>query len=421
MARQRGLLADLLHESREAERLNARAQREAEKAYREAEREAERRRKEDERAAAQALKASEQDRKEREREAKAAHLAAMEAEVERRNAEINAREEELASLLAATLEVDDFVDLETLRADARPLRFSVPELERPTPPPELPVAPPRPELRLPEPPKGLFAFLSSGKHTRAVREAESRHEQEIGVWQMRVNDVNMQCRDLNARHAEAERLRLLRLSQAQAEHEKRSAEHVRKATEQNARLDELLANLSYGVPEAVDEYISIVLANSVYPRCLAVSHDFSYDAKHAELSVTAFIPPPTHIPTAQSFKYNKSADEIVASEMSKKAQKDRYASIAHQVALRTLHEVFEADRRGLIRSIALVVGTATVDPATGHDTTIPFVAVAAEREQFQAINLARVTPDATLVRLGASLSKSPIDLVRADTSGIRQA
>jgi len=40
----------------------------------------------------------------------------------------------------------------------------------------------------------------------------------------------------------------------------------------------------------------------------------------------------------------------------------------HQVALRSFHEVFEADRRGLIRSISLEVGTETIDPATGVET-----------------------------------------------------
>ncbi|MDQ0850645.1 hypothetical protein QFZ65_002583 [Arthrobacter sp. B3I9] len=71
----------------------------------------------------------------------------------------------------------------------------------------------------------------------------------------------------------------------------------------------------------------------------------------------------------------KASDEITSVALSQKESKDRYAGIVHQVVLRTLHEVFEADRRALIQSIALEVGTQTINPATGNETYIPFAAV----------------------------------------------
>ncbi|MGA7206233.1 MAG: hypothetical protein WBX27_16555, partial [Specibacter sp.] len=106
---------------------------------------------------------------------------------------------------------------------------------------------------------------------------------------------------------------------------------------------------------------------------------------------------------------------------SQKDSKDRYAGIVHQVALRTLHEIFEADRRSLIQSISLDVGTQTIDPATGHDTYIPFVAVAASREVFSELELSAVVPLATLEHLGASVSKNPLGLVPANTAGVRRS
>jgi restriction system protein len=91
------------------------------------------------------------------------------------------------------------------------------------------------------------------------------------------------------------------------------------------------------------------------------------------------------------------------------------------VAVRTLHEVFEADRAGKIHSIALTVGVDRVAPATGLPETVPLVLVAADRETFTGFDLANVMPWATLDHLGAALSKSPFDLSPADTSrGVRQ-
>ena len=47
--------------------------------------------------------------------------------------------------------------------------------------------------------------------------------------------------------------------------------------------------------------------------------------------------------------------------------------------LRTLHEIFEADRIGRIHSISLTVDTEPLDAATGNLVTAPLVVVAADR------------------------------------------
>ena len=107
--------------------------------------------------------------------------------------------------------------------------------------------------------------------------------------------------------------------------------------------------------------------------------------------------------------------------MSQKARKDRYSGAVYQVSLRSLHEVFEADRRGIIKSLSLEVGTYTTDPATGRDGFIPFVATGAERDAFLELNLPNVVSVATLERLGASISKNPFGLVAANVSGIRSS
>jgi restriction system protein len=107
--------------------------------------------------------------------------------------------------------------------------------------------------------------------------------------------------------------------------------------------------------------------------------------------------------------------------MSDKECRERYASAVHQVALRSFHEVFEADRRGLIRTISLEVGTSAVDPATGVRGYIPFVVAAADRESFMAFDLSAVVPALTLERLGGVVSKNPYALASAERAGIRRA
>jgi restriction system protein len=169
----------------------------------------------------------------------------------------------------------------------------------------------------------------------------------------------------------------------------------------------------------MDEYVGIVLASSVYPESFEVSYDHSFDASDRELRVTVLAPHPDAFPTTKAFRYNKTTDEITATTLPAAEVKRRYASAIAQTALRTAHEVFEADREEIIDSIALTVAVDTVDAATGHDTRIDLVRLATDRADFLPIDLARVEPTATLAHLAAAVSKNPYGLVPMANHGVR--
>jgi restriction system protein len=163
-----------------------------------------------------------------------------------------------------------------------------------------------------------------------------------------------------------------------------------------------------------------VLSNSVYPEVLAVQHDYEFDPDTRELELTILMSSPDQLPTERVHRYVKAKDGITATMLPKKELRTRYANVVHQVALRTLHEVFEADRAAQIRTISLQVGTETKDPATGLQTRVVFVGVAAERDSFMAFDLHNVVPMATLEHLGAATSKNPYELVGIDEApGVR--
>jgi restriction system protein len=164
-----------------------------------------------------------------------------------------------------------------------------------------------------------------------------------------------------------------------------------------------------------------VLSNSAYPDHVQLHFESDFDPSTAELRLRVLVPGPTAISETKSFKFAKGSDEIVSTLLSQKEGRDRYADAIHQVALRSFHEVFEADRRGLIKTISLEVGTNTIDPATGQPAYIPFIIGAAERESFTKFDLSAVVPALTLGRLGVAVSKNPHDLVPAERSGVRHS
>lgn len=419
MAR-RGFFAELHHQSQRAARERERAQRQAERDYLAAARKAEQAHRAEERAQAAYARAADVERKRLEREARDAHSAAMEADVEERNSRLARITEDLGSLLSATLERDDFVDLNSLRVVVSHPPFDRLDLEQPTPPPALTEDPLQPTLTLPAPPSGLSAVFGKKKHTAAVELARRAHDQAMNAWRAACQTAESQRQAATAARAEAEARRLKLLDEARSRYADECTTRDVEAAEHNQRLDRLIANLGYGVAEAVQEYVSIVLSNSVYPDHFQVAHEFTFDPSSAELELRVQVPSPAEILEVKAYRYAKATDEIVSSALSQKECRDRYAGAVQQVALRSIHEVFEADRRSLIKTISLEVGANAIDPGTGKPVYVPFVFVGAERGSFLDLDLSAVVPSAALARLGASVSKNPYGLMPAVQAGIRR-
>lgn len=417
----RGFFAELQHQARKAEQERIRRERLAVRDHASHVRRVEQARKAEANLRKQQERTAEATRKQLEKEAKEDHLEAMEADVEERNRALEVVYEDIDTLLASTLDKDDYVDLNSLRVVAHHPPFDRSDLSTPNSEPSTIHEPAKPALTLPEHPRGLASLFGKKKFAEAVEAARQAHEQAVVNWQAQCRDAEARRQIAKEKHLQVEAERLEKLSVERARYANECAVREAEADEHNRKLDELIANLGYGTADAIQEYVSIVLSNSVYPEALPVTHEFEFDPNSSELRLRVLVPGPNSIPAIKAYKYTKATDEITSTELSQKQCRDRYASAIHQVALRSFHEVFEADRRGLIKTISLEVGTNTVDPATGLNIYVPFVIAAAERDAFLAFNLSAVVPTLTLERLGAAVSKNPYGLVTAERSGVRRA
>lgn len=420
MAR-RGLFAELAHLAQVTARERERGQRVAHREHQSAVRRAEQAQRQAERAQAQLARATVAESKRLEKAARESRIAAMKAEAEKRNLRLAEVYDEIDSLLAATLEVDDYVDLETLRVAVEHPPFGRSKFDVPVRAPDPIPNPPQPAFVAPDEPSGLSRLFGRNKHAAAVAQAQQAHEQALAEWRSILEQIPARRQAALEAHARAEAQRAVALEAERARYAEECAAREAAASERNRQLDELIANLGYGAVEAVQEYVSIVLSNSVYPDHFAVTHEFEFEPTSAELRLRVHVPGPDKIPNVKAYKYTKSTDEITSTSLSQKVCRERYESAVHQVALRSLHEVFESDRRAIIKTISLTVGTETVDPATGREIYVPFVVVGAERESFLTFNLSAVVPELTLDRLGAATSKDPYGLVAAEASGVRRS
>lgn len=366
MARRRGFFAEL---QREAERQRV----QAERAQRAAIREAERQERENLRAAAL-----------HEREAKRRYAEAREREAESLNRELDEAQAALDSLLSATLSVDDHIELESLKKPWREPAFDpgglAQPLSRPTPT---------------EVPK-------LGPLTRALPGGRRRHEDE--VERMRQADAAALA-DYERREAERER----KLAAARDAHEQRVAERRGEHDAENARVDAFITGVHERDPEALSDYFGLVLDGSGYPETFPRWHRLAYVPESRQLVVELQLPALDALPSAKSFRYVKARDEITSTAAAAKDRKTRYASMIAQMALRTLHELFEADRFDAIETIVLNGIVDSVDPRTGQPARPCLVTVRTTRETFAQLDLAHVDPHACLRHLSAAVSKSPTE------------
>jgi restriction system protein len=347
-------------------------------------------------------------------------LEARLAETEALNAQLTNDLAEIDHVLRATLDVDDYVDLARLRKLVEHPPFSSPNHE-PLPMPAPIQAPPEPVFTPPVEPKGLGALLGGRrKYEAELREAGERSNAVHAAWQAEVAQIPMrQYQQAEAyRRAEAERQQ--RLQDDWTRYQAGVQEREAAAAAENQRLDGFIAALTSGHPAAVEEYLSIVFGNSVYPADLVSVADYAYDGASRELRIELQLPRPDELPREKSYRYVKAKDEIVATDQTQKEQRDRYASLVMNSVLRTLHEVWESDRAGHVATISLTAFVEHVDPATGRDVRTPLAAVAVARERFTAIDLSRAEPPETLRHLNALMSKDPWRLVAIDASrGVR--
>ncbi len=419
MARKRGFIAELQHQSQQAEKRRRQQAAVAYRAQLAAQKEAERSRLASERARAAAGTAAAREKDRLEKEAVRLHVESQIAEAGSRNANLVQMFEEIDGILAATFGVDDYIDLESLKiTTVNHPPFRPGQDGTPTPPMPRLVYPPEPAYQEPPAPGGLFG--AKKKHAELIAQAQAEHQRVLKEWSEK-NTVMYNAHVAEVRRREdVERRRLERLLAAEAQYKIECQQREAEAVVRNQELDKLISNLAFDVESAIHEYVGIVLSNSVYPDAFPVSHDHEFDLANRELRLTVTVPPPSDVPAIKEYKYVKAKDEITATLLPLKARKDRYAGAVHQVAVRSLHEIFEADRGGKIHSIALTLGTEAVSPATGLSDAIPLVIVAADRETFSRFDLTNVIPRATLDHLGAAVSRSLFDLTPADTShGVR--
>ncbi|KQR18030.1 restriction endonuclease [Xanthomonas sp. Leaf148] len=340
-------------------------------------------------AAAQQVRdqrAFDREQKESAKRAKAEYLDDRQGEVDDLNAELADRMEDLRGILAHTLSHNDTIDFASLRHVEPFERFETPKDLQPARPPEMQPVPL---------PTGIYRFIpgASGRHAAAVAKATAAHR-------LVLNDFE-----------EKERAKSNRVAGLKAKYEKERAVYEADVKRRDTEIDALQSAYMAHDADAIVAYNEMVLTRSEYPsEGFPQVFKLAYGQDSSELVIEYELPEISTIPADAEYRYVKTKD-LIESKARKPAEiKALYQDIIASIALRTLHEVFEADQANALSLVTFNGMIDTHDPASGRELRVPVVSVRTTKVAFLELRLERVEKIPCLRNLGAQVSNRPDEL-----------
>jgi restriction system protein len=323
---------------------------------------------------------------ERQREHRRLYAEARSADAAAANADLRARLSRLDALLLSTLDVDDHIDLDMFKKPVQVPPFDPGKLGRPLPEPSW-------ESYAPPEPRGVGKILGG----------ERLHQQQVAA-------ARRAFQEARSRWIDAETRRLRQLAAREQQYEQNRRRYEAKLIAYNAEVDRFAAAVADADPASVVEYFAMVLGNSVYPDDFPQHFRLAYLPKRRHLLVEYHLPPVEVIPIVKEYRYDRVHDDLMAVPRDEDEVRRRYTELISMVALRTVHEIVEADRGALVAEVLFNGIVDTIDRRTGRFVRPCLVSLRADRETFAAIKLRRVDPVACLRHLQAGLSGHPDQL-----------
>ncbi len=328
------------------------------------------------------------------RKAAAQQKEEMKAEAARLTAEAQEAVERVSTILKATLSVNDAIAWQSLM-DRAPFVVPIPVLKAMPPPQPEPVPLPptsgRPEY---QPVFTLVDRLSSKKKQEKVAEAEARFQHDFQLW--RQHKANIEARNAKAvaDHKAAIELAQATHVKSMNQHEQMRLDFLVAQQQKNKGVQELATAYHAKDRQAVLTYCELVLSRSSYPDEFPQEFDLDFDPGSGIVAVEYRLPAPENMPSVKEVKYVQSRDSLEEVALSQSALNGLYDSALYQIALRTIHELLEADAAGAITAVCFNGWVKTTNAATGKEVDACILSVLAQKGEFEAIDLAKVDPKA---------------------------
>lgn len=296
----------------------------------------------------------------------------------------------LQEILSHTLKINDVIVWESL-FDKK--HYSVPQPKTPI---QIVISPPPDKASSKYQP--IFSFWDKFS-------SKSRMEKERGVQELFAKDLS-DWQEIKNNTEINRKIEENKWVESADSWENDKEKHKREQVQNNLKILERKKAYFGKNVDAIVDYCDMVLANSQYPDYFSPDWNLNFQPDTGIIIVDYSLPALDDLPTIKAVKYVASRDEFVESFISSTELNKLYDSALYQIALRTIHELFEADVANALSSIVFNGWVNFVEKSTGRDSNACVLSVQAEKDEFMTINLERVDPKACFVQLkGVGSSK----------------
>jgi len=371
--------------------------------------EEERRRKQTEKERAAQQKQSEKERAAQQKQTEK-ERAAQQKQEKKDRAEQRTREAQEAigaidSTLQLALGVSHVIRWDDLK-DSSPFPKPKPAKPKPPPAPRKPALPPEPQKAQPRyeaPELGILDQLSPARRKAKLEDARiayqwridqanTAYDRDMADWKKSVGDAQAKWKEEMSAYRqlvanqEAEYPRQLR------EWEQERAEFLQEQADANAEIDRQKDEYLLSSPAGVVAYCQLVLERSQSPDTFPQEFEVDYVDSSQTLIVEYSLPRLEDLPRLKAVKYVQTRDEFDESFLSENELSKLYDSLLYQIALRTVHELYDADAVMALQSVVFNGWVTTIDKGTGQEVTACIMSLQTTVEEFDSIDLAEVDP-----------------------------
>lgn len=245
----------------------------------------------------------------------------------------------------------------------------------------------------------LFDKLFSSRRIKKEKFVDDKYNYAISNWEKQCKEIELKNSQIkkefenNNIEYENKRKHYIDENNRLVESwEKRKAEFYKQQEEYNSKIDKLKEAYLNQSEEAITEYCERVLSNSEYPDSFPQKFEIDYNPANKILIVEYELPSIECFPKIKDVKYIAARKELKETFISDSQLNKMFDEAMYKITLRTIHELFEADKANALDAISFNGWVNAINKATGKPESNCIVSIQAKKKDFLEIDLSKIDP-----------------------------
>ncbi len=160
----------------------------------------------------------------------------------------------------------------------------------------------------------------------------------------------------------------------------------------NHAVEALKQRYEAGAAEAIEKHARMILERTSYPDGITGESEVMFDEHSKTLVVDLWLPGLADVPNVVEHRYVVSRKTVKAIEMKQKDFEALYDSVIHQLALKTMRDLFVSDYSKQVQAVVFNGWVKGINGKTGKEFTSCILSCEAPRDGFASLDLNQVVP-----------------------------